>query len=131
MAFSELFKIIGVGIITLVCYVIIKPLKPDIAIFISLVGSCLILIFCIDSLSEVITSITNLVEKTGINSSLFSTILKIIGVGYLVEFASSLCVESGSPSIAEKISLAGKVCILVLSLPIITNLLNIIVEILP
>ena len=131
MAFSELFKIIGVGLVTLVCYIIIKPLKPDIAIFISLAGSCLILIFCIDALSEIILVVTNLVEKTGINSSLFSTILKIIGVGYLVEFSSGICQEAGAASIADKIALAGKVCILVLSLPIITNLLNIIVEILP
>ena len=45
MAFSELFKIIGVGIITLVCYTIIKPVKPEVAVFISIAGSCLILIF--------------------------------------------------------------------------------------
>jgi len=131
MAFSELFKIIGVGLITLVCYVIVKPIKPDIAIFISLAGSCIIFIFCIESLSEIIFSVTNLVEKTGINKNLFSIILKIIGVGYLVEFASSLCAEAGASSISDKIVIAGKVYILVLSLPIITNLLNIIVEILP
>lgn len=131
MAFSELFKIIGIGLASVVCYVIIKPLKPDVAIFISIAGSCLILIFCVDALSDVIFAITSLVEKTGINKSLFSTILKIIGIGYLIEFASSLCTEAGAATIADKIALAGKICILVLSIPIITNLINIIIEILP
>lgn len=131
MAFGELFKIIGVGLLTVVCYVVIKPVKPELAIFISLAGSCIILIFCVDALSEIIFTITNLVEKTGINSELFSAILKIIGVGYLTEFASNLCLESGSSTISDKILFAGKICILVLSLPIISNLLNIIIEILP
>ena len=76
MAFSELFKIIGIGLTTVVCYLIVKPIKPELAIFISLAGSCLIFIFCIDSLKEIISLITNLIEKTGINSSLFLIILK-------------------------------------------------------
>ena len=131
MAFGELLKIIGVGLVTLIAYIIVKPIKPDMAVFISIAGSCVILLFCINSISSVFNAINNLVQKTGINSSLVSLILKIIGIGYLIEFASGLCVESGVPSIADKISLAGKICILVLSLPIITSLLNIIVEILP
>lgn len=131
MVWGELFKIIGVSILTTVCYVIVKPIKPEIAIFITIVGSCLVLIFCIDYLSEVIFAVTNLVEKTGINSQLFSSILKIIGIGYLTEFASNLCLDSGNSSMSERVLFAGKIGILVLSLPIITNLLNIIIEILP
>ena len=131
MAFSELFKIIGVGILTVVCYVIIKPIKPDLAVFVSIAGSCLILLFCIDSLSGVIAMVTNFISKTGLNNELFSLILKIIGIGYLTEFASNLCLEAGSNSISEKILFAGKICILIMSLPIISNLLNIIIEILP
>ena len=73
----QLFKIIGVGLLTLVCYVVIKPIKPDIAIFVSLAGSCIILIFCVDALSGVVGAISGIFEKTGLSGSLFSTILKI------------------------------------------------------
>ena len=131
MAFSELFKIIGIGLLTLVCYIIIKPLKPEIAVFISLAGSCIMMIFCVDALSGVIATITDFVNKTGLDSKLFSLILKIIGIGYLTEFASNLCIDAGNNAISEKILFAGKICILLLSLPIITNLLNIIIELLP
>jgi stage III sporulation protein AD len=72
-----------------------------------------------------------LVLKTGIDKDLFSSILKIIGIGYITEFSANICVDSGSSSIGDKILLAGKVVILVLSLPIITSLINIIVEIMP
>ena len=39
----ELFKIIGIGILTLIAYLIIKPLKPEVAVFISLVGSVIVI----------------------------------------------------------------------------------------
>ena len=130
MELVEFYKIIGIGLLTLICYVVVKPIKPDIAIFISLAGGLIILILCIESLVNIISAITNIFEKTGLNNSLFKSILKIIGVGYLTEFAAGLCDDSGSSTLADKILFAGKLCILILSLPIITNLLNIIVEIL-
>lgn len=131
MGVNDVIKIIGIGLLTLVGYIVVKPIKPEIAIFISLAGSCIILVTCIDALSAVISSITNFVEKTGIDNSIISLILKVIGIGYLCEFASNLCNDAGNSLIAERITFAGKVCILILSLPIVVNLLNIIIELLP
>ncbi|MBE7074441.1 MAG: stage III sporulation protein AD [Clostridiales bacterium] len=131
MVVSELYKIIGMGLLTLIAYLIIKPLKPELAIFVSLVGSCIILLACIDGLMEVITTMTTFVEKTGISSELFSCVLKIIGIGYITEFGANICINSGNTAIADMLSLAGKVTILVLSLPIVTNLMNVIIQILP
>ena len=128
---TELFKIIGIGLLTLITYIIVKPLKPDIAVFISIIGTVIILMFCVDALTGVIFQINSFVEKAGINSRLFASVLKIVGVGYIVEFSSNLCVDGGNSSLADKISLAGKITILVMSMPIISNLLNIIIEIMP
>ena len=128
---TELFKIIGVGVLTLVAYLIIKPLKPELAVFVSIVGSVIILLSCIDGLMDLINTMTSFVEKTGINTGLFGCILKIIGVGYVVEFSSNLCSNAGNSSLSDAITLAGKVTILVLSLPIVTSLIDIIIEILP
>ena len=109
---SELLKIIGVGLVTLIAYLIVKPLKPEMAIFISIVGTCVILIFCVDSLQQVISTMTSFVEKTGINSELFSCVLKIVGIGYIIEFSSNICLDAGNTSMADKITLAGKIAIM-------------------
>ena len=127
----ELFKIIGIGILTLIAYLIIKPLKPEVAVFISLVGSVIVIMSCIDGLMQVINTMTSFVEKTGINTGLFGCILKIIGVGYVIEFASEICSNAGNSGLADAITLAGKITILVISLPIINSLITIIMEILP
>ncbi|MDY2695761.1 MAG: SpoIIIAC/SpoIIIAD family protein [Eubacteriales bacterium] len=127
----ELFKIIGIGILTLIAYLIIKPLKPEVAVFISIVGSVIVIMSCIDGLMQVINTMTSFVEKTGINTGLFGCILKIIGVGYVIEFASGICSNAGNSGLADAITLAGKITILVISLPIINSLITIIMEILP
>jgi len=60
-----------------------------------------------------------------------STILKIIGIAYIAEFGAEVCKDAGEGAIASKIELAGKVIIIVLAAPIITSLLDLIVEIMP
>lgn len=125
-----IFKIIGIGIITVFSYVIIKQFKPEFAIIVGLAGSIILLMSISDTVISVIDSFSNLAQKTGVSPDLFSLILKIIGVGYLTEFASNLCNDSGCSSIADKILLAGKVIIMIIALPIITNLVDIIVGLL-
>lgn len=131
MEIVDFIKIIGIGMLTLVCYIVIKPIKPELAIFISIAGSCIILISCVGALSNVVSTISGFVEKTGIDNNIILLILKIIGIGYLCEFASNLCSDAGNSLIGDRIVFAGKVCILIMSLPIVINLLNIIVGLLP
>jgi len=68
------------------------------------------------------------VDKTGIDKELFSTLLKIIGVGYLIEFSASVCNDSGNTSIGDKVILAGKLLIFAMSMPILTHLFNLVLE---
>jgi stage III sporulation protein AD len=127
----ELIKIIGVGLITSVAILVVKQVKPEIAIVITITGSLVIILMLLEMLSSVTQVFDMLVNKTGIDKALFSSILKIIGVGYLTEFSANICIDSGNKTIADKILLAGKVVILVMALPIITALVDIIVGIMP
>jgi len=127
----EIIKIIGVGIITSICVLVIKQLKPEVAVVVGIAGSLVIMIMVINMLSDVLNIFNVIVDKTGISKELFSAILKIIGIGYVTEFGANICLDSGSASIADKVLLGGKIVIMVLALPIITSLIEIIVSILP
>ena len=127
----DIIKIIGIGLITVVTCMLVKPMKPEISIIIGLCGGILILSQTINYIVEIIESFTNIVQKTGLDTSLLKTVLKIIGIGYLTEFSANLCADSGNSSIADKILFSGKVIILVIALPIVTNIIEIIMEILP
>ena len=121
-----LVKIIGIAIITTVAVLIIKQLKPELAVVVGLAGSIIIVIIIVNMLGSVFNIFDGIVEKTGVDKELFVVVLKIIGVGYLTEFSANLCLDAGVNSMADKIMLAGKVVIMLMALPIINNLLEIV-----
>ncbi len=124
----DIVKVIAVGIITVVAVIILKQIKPELSIFATIAGSLVIIFMILQAVGVVIVDYKNLLDKTGLNSGIFTSVLKIIGVGYLVEFASDICNDAGVGSISNKILLAGKILIMIMCLPIIKNLLELIIN---
>lgn len=127
----DIFKILAIAILTCIASLIVKQVKPDFASLVALSGGVVILLFLINYIEPILGAFSSLIEKANLSPSLFSSILKIIGIGYLTEFTSNLCMDFGFSSLASKVGLAGKIIILFLALPIITNLIEVIVGILP
>ena len=127
----DILKIIAIGLITAICAVVLKQVKPELVILVVITGSVLILFMIIRAVGGVLVDYKSLLDKTALNNGVFITVLKIIGVGYLVEFAGDICTDAGVPSVSSKILLAGKILILVLCLPIIKNLLEVILKFIP
>ena len=128
---DSLYKIIGIALITVVATLIVKPVRPDFAVFISVVGGVIILFMLAGYLTDIFEVFNQIFNYTNVNSSLYKIIFKIIGVGYLVEFTASLCSDTGNNSLGDKVLLGGKIIILVMALPIITSILEIVMELLP
>ena len=126
----EIFKIIALGILICVVIIIVKQIKPEFAVLVLIAGSIIMLCYLFNYFTNILGVFDKIISKTGINAELFSIILKIVGIGYLIEFAANICSDSGNPAIADKIVLGGKLIILTVSMPIITDLLDIIVELL-
>lgn len=124
----DIVKIVAVGLITVIATIIVKQLKPEIAMIITLVGSIIIIIFTIQMLKGVFGSFLSIFNKTGVSNSLFVPVLKIIGIGYLCEFGANLCVDGGCNSIADKILFCGKITILIIALPIVNSVIDIVLE---
>lgn len=127
----EIFRIVGIGILTCFLAIIVKQIKPEFYIFILLSGGIAIFLLTLNKFGYIIDYFVKICEKTKIDASIFLTILKIVGIAFLTEFAANICNDSGNSSIGEKIIFAGKIIILFVSLPVITNLIDIIIEILP
>ena len=98
---------LGVGIIGVICANLVKRDKPDFYLFIVTATGIIILLLILNSITEAITVFSSLIDESGIDSKLFSGILKIIGIGYLTEFSASLCTDYGVSSVANKLQLAG------------------------
>ena len=120
----EIVKIILIGIVTCVASVLLKQFKPELAILVSIAGGMVILIMVVNFLSSIVSNFTQIATKTSINMQLFSSVIKIVGIGYITEFGANICHDTGNSSIADKILLGGKVIILCFALPIVNAMLT-------
>lgn len=128
---SEVIKIIGIGMISLIIIIIIKQYRPEFAVYISIIAGIIILAISLQKMGEIVGLIKSISDKAGINGEFLKIILKITGIAILAEFAVSICKDSGEFAIASKIEMGSKVIIISMSIPIISSLLELMLNILP
>ena len=122
---AEVVKIIGVAFLTAITGILLKATKPELAFAVTVTGTIVCLLFLLDLLQNSFGVLSAIVSMTGIENGLVRILLKIVGVGYLTEFSAGILNDFGSATIADKVTLGGKLAIVVLSLPILESLLTI------
>lgn len=127
----EIIQIAGLGIVATLLILIIREQKPSFAFMLSLVTGIMIFLLLIGKISELLQVIKNLASQSNINIVFLGTILKIVGIAYICEFAAQLVRDAGEASIASKIELAGKILILYMALPIVSVIIETVLQLLP
>ncbi len=127
----EIIKIIGIAILAVVMIIIIKQYKPEFAIYISIITSIIIISMIISKLSGTISLLSNLSNKLNSGQEFLKILIKITGIAFLTEFAVSICKDAGESAIGSKIDLGGKIIIIAMSIPIISSMLETVIQILP
>ena len=122
----DIMKIIGVAFITTIAAVLLKSTKPELSFAVTVTGVIVILLFIVDALENTLTVFTAIAEITGVENGLLKILLKIVGVGYITEFGAGILNDFGSNAVADKVTLGGKITIVLLSLPIIESLLKLV-----
>ena len=126
----ELLRVVGVGLVGVLLAVMLRRDKPEWHLLILVATGVIVLVIVFSSMTTVINAFGELLSSTGVDNALFSGVLKIVGVGYLTEYASSVCADSGAQSVGEKVQLAGKITVFLMGLPIVTALVRTISQLL-
>ncbi|OPJ56939.1 stage III sporulation protein AD [Alkalithermobacter paradoxus] len=127
----DLTRLIGTAILGITLSMLFKKDRPEVSMFIGLITGVGIFLGALHKLSFIIDSIRSLTSKVHINYIYLSTILKVVGISYLIEFAIQICKDAGEGAIASKLEFAGKVIILTMSFPIMLSILETIINIIP
>ena len=126
----DIVKVILVALVGVLAIVILRSVKPEFAMLAGIAAGVIILLMILGELTDIFKQFKGISEGGTGGSSIFSAVLKIVGIGYLTEYAASICEDYGSQSVSKKVQLAGKVSIFALALPIFTNIVSSIVSIL-
>lgn len=127
---TEIFQLVGIALTTAVAALVLKGTKPEMALAVTVAGSIVMLLFAFEMLRGSLSLFQKIADVTGIDSSLVKILLKMIGIGYLVEFASGILADFGQNALADKLVFCGKILILVLAVPIVENVLRLILKLL-
>ena len=127
---NEIIKIVGIGITAAIATALLRESKPEIAIIVGVAAGIAIFLLVADMLTTIVSSFTETVIKTGVPLAAVSAVMKILGVGYLTEFAAGLAEDTGARGLGDKIVFGGKIIILFLALPIIKSVFEIITSLL-
>ena len=113
-----------IGIAGAVLAIQLKQHKAEFSIYLC-IGISLLIFFSILSHSEVIiNTVREVAAFINMDMTCISTLLKMLGVTYVAEFASGICKDAGYQTLASQIEIFSKLTILVLSMPILVALLK-------
>ncbi|UII57958.1 stage III sporulation protein AD [Cytobacillus spongiae] len=127
----EIVQIVGVALVSTFLALIVKEQKPNFAFLLIVFVGCAIFLYLVDHIANIIHMIERIAVNANVNLVYVETILKIIGIAYIAEFASQITKDAGQGAIASKIELAGKILILAMAIPILTVLIETIIQLIP
>lgn len=107
----------------------IKSISPSISSLIS-ISLCLIIIsICVSRIGAIIKSLKGISNYIKIDKAYIVILLKLIGIAYICEFASGISRDAGYSAVASEIELAGKLTMLMVSLPVFLQVIETIMNI--
>ncbi len=124
----DIFKIIGIGLTGGILSMTVKQYRREYGLLVGLATAICILFLTLDTLGTVIGQISLITEKSGVDTRYFTAVMKVVGVAYITQFGAEILRDGGEGAVAMKVELAGKIFILGLTLPIITEFLEVCVN---
>ncbi len=118
----DFLTICGFGVLAVVLCVIVRQMKPDSALGISIAAGIVILAAVLSAVAPSIAVIGELSEKTGINGDLVKILLKALAICYITTLCADCARDAGESALGSKLELAGRAAIAVISLPVFTDL---------
>lgn len=126
-----IIQIVGLALLSAILIIVIKQVKPELALLLSIVSGLVILILIMRQVEAVIELLNQLARQARVDMLYFNTIIKIIGIAYIGEFGAEITRDSGENALASKIELAAKIIIMVIAIPIMLSLIETILRLIP
>lgn len=123
-------KTIGCIILLLLFCLVLEKNGKDFSMVIATAGCCLIAIIVIGYTEPLISFISELNSKAKINTDIYKTIIKSVGIALLAEFCNLICIDCGNSAIGRMVQILGSTVILWLSIPLFKSFLSLIENIL-
>ena len=123
-----MYAVVGLSAIVAVLAISLKKYSPEYSILMVIMTGIFLLCSIMQMLNPIVVEIKKLSQKVAITPEYISILGKVLVIAFLTQFSSDTCIDAGQTSLAAKIELAGKVLILSVALPLFTEVVDIVVN---
>jgi len=122
--YMNIVTLCGFGILAAVLCVIVRQIKPENSVFVSIAAGIGILAAVVTAAAPSVGAITELAENAGIDGEFTKVLLKALAVCYITTLSADCARDAGESAVAAKLELGGRISIAMLSLPVFVELAN-------
>ncbi|MCI8454372.1 MAG: stage III sporulation protein AD [Lachnospiraceae bacterium] len=110
------------GICAVALAIQVKPLKPEYSLYLILAAGLVIGFLGVSRLELILETLKKVGGFIHVKNVYLGTLLKMVGITYIAEFASGICKDSGYSALGTQIEMFGKLSILAVSTPVLLAL---------
>ena len=112
------------GITAVALAVQLKPLRQEYSVYMILAAGLVIGFLSISRLELILDTVRALGSQIRVKNIYLGTLLKMVGITYIAEFASGICRDAGFSALGTQVEMFGKLSILAVSAPVLQALLE-------
>ena len=122
----SIFAICGAAIVSAVLAVLLRGQSPHSAMLLSIASGVIIVLSLVRNIPDILSSVNEILTAGGIDSGELIILFKVIGICFVTEFTCDCVTEAGLLSLSTNISFAGKILVLLTSLPLFNRIIEVI-----
>ena len=121
---GEIIRTSAIIIIISVLIILLRSRLGEYSFLLLIATVCIVLFMVLGNLFSAFSKIRDLFNKSGNISEYFTVALKALGISYITAFAADSCRDFGLSALAQTSEIVGKSAIFILSLPLVTAILD-------
>lgn len=122
----NILAVIGLGLIAAVLAVVLRQVRPEFALVLSLAVGGLILLSLMSDIGELAGRLRSMADTVNVPARYIQVLFKALGICFITQLACDTCKDAGEGAISARIEMAGKIGVLVVSLPLFEQVLAVV-----
>ncbi len=124
----DIISICVLGVFAVLSSLALRKYNGEISALLIISAVVLMSLLAVPVLSSLFDSVRDLTSAANIKNEYISILIKSLGVCYITQISVDICRENGSQSVASQIEIAGKLIILLMAIPVYSDLIALIYD---